>query len=246
MNFCDVLRPIWESPNCSTTFCISVDWLFFESVTQWKKGEISLFWCTTKDFIEWLIISPTGNLVNISCHLPVHVYTLEFDLDLLIFFYYFSFYLFFIWSNILYLVTSGTMLNAFCEGCTWSVNSSILIDPLVVLNVVFFLQIWVSVLITNNNLNSAHNQTKMNVHLLWGQMKLNRQYVNFLYLVVTNQVSRRVSCNEHCTLAKVLCLVWHWCERIVNDKLILNHVWWHTQFALFVRLTRWGNLLNWS
>ena len=50
---------------------------------------------------------------------------------------------------------------------------------------VIVVQIWVLLMINIDDLNSALDQTKMNVWLQLGQMKLNRSYVDFLYLVVT-------------------------------------------------------------
>lgn len=83
------------------------------------------------------------------------------------------------------------------------------------LTVVILSQILILFLINTDDLNSAHNQTYMNVHLQWRIMKLHRQYMNYLHLVVTSQVSNLVSCDEHCTLAKVWSLVWHWSQCLV-------------------------------
>ena len=72
----------------------------------------------------------------------------------------------------------------------------------------FFYKIWVSVLINKYDLNSALNRMNMNARLRWGQMKLHRQYMNSLHLVVISHLSNWFSCNDHCTLAKVCSLVW--------------------------------------
>ena len=58
-------------------------------------------------------------------------------------------------------------------------------------------------MINTNNLNSVINQTKINARILCSQMKFHRQYVNFLHLVVTIQLSDEVSCDEHCTLGRM-------------------------------------------
>ena len=81
--------------------------------------------------------------------------------------------------------------------------------------VVVQLHKWVSIFVNTNDLNRSQNQTKMNVQLRWGQMKLHRQYVSSLHLIVTSKVSNWVSCNEHWTLVKVWSIVWLWCQCLV-------------------------------
>ena len=81
--------------------------------------------------------------------------------------------------------------------------------------VVVLLQIWVSVVVNTDDSNSALNWTNMNVWLRWGQMKLHRQYVNSLHLIMISHLSNRFSCDDRCTLAKVWSLVCHWCQCLV-------------------------------
>lgn len=52
------------------------------------------------------------------------------------------------------------------------------------LKVVIFLWIYVSVLINSGELNSVLNQAHINVRLRRGQLKLHRQYVNCLHVVI--------------------------------------------------------------
>ena len=54
-------------------------------------------------------------------------------------------------------------------------------------------------------------------------MKLHRQYVNFLHLIVTSQLSNEVSCDEHCTLEKCGVL-FDIISNALCDELIMNLV----------------------
>lgn len=115
-----------------------------------------------------------------------------------------------------------------------------------VLNVVVLSQIWVSIPINTDDLESAYNRTNMNVQLQWGQIKLHRQYMNSLHLVVTSQWSNWVCCDDRWTLAKVWSLIWLTVSMPSVMSLTVNYAWWILEFARLVRSTKWYYLLIWS
>lgn len=107
-----------------------------------------------------------------------------------------------------------------------------------VLNVVILLQIWVQVLINTDDSNSDPNWMNMNIRLRWGRMKLYRQYVSSLHLVVISQVSNWVSCDEQSKLAKVWSLVLFlgWC---FVWWATVNNAWYYLEYATLVQSTKW-------